>query len=62
MTPAELEQTYELMAQKIDQVGPAQSEVYLAKLALLLAHTLADMPRVQTCIEQAAQSINLPKT
>ncbi len=57
MTPAELEKTYELLAQKIDQVGPEQSQVYLAKLALLLAHRLGDMRLVKACIEDAALSL-----
>lgn len=57
MTPSELETTYEHMAQKIDQVGPAQSEVYLAKLALLLAQRLADLEQIEACIEEAALSL-----
>ena len=42
MTSAEFESVYEAIAKAIDKVGSANAEVYLAKLALALAHELDD--------------------
>jgi hypothetical protein len=42
MTPEELESVYDAMALAIEDIGPARSDVFLAKLALALADTLGD--------------------
>ncbi len=39
---AGLEEVYDALAQAIDQAGPAKSELFLVKLALLNAQALGD--------------------
>lgn len=58
MAPADLEQIYERLAQQIDAVGEDMSELYLAKLALLLARQFGDVTIALQCIEDAAQSLD----
>lgn len=53
MTQAEIEQVYEQLAQGIDAVGEGKSEIFLAKVALLLAQEVGDVARLTTLIEQA---------
>jgi hypothetical protein len=55
---SDLEKTYEALAQKIDQVGAAQSELFLARLVLLLAHNNGDYEQVRQLIDDAAVSID----
>lgn len=52
MTQAELERVYEAMAEAIDDVGPKQGEVFLAKLALALAEDLGHTERVLEIIAE----------
>lgn len=42
MTDSAIETIYDALATAIDTVGPAQSEVLLAKIALVLAQQLND--------------------
>ena len=44
------------LAGKIDEVGEANTELFLAKLVLLLAHKNGDVDDVQKCIDNAAAS------
>lgn len=53
----DLEDTYAALALKIDAVGPEQSPLFLAKLALLLAHKIGDPAVVHDCIESAAAAL-----
>lgn len=48
----ELEQVYDDLAQGVDRAGE-HSELFLAKLALLLAQALGDQPRVAALIDTA---------
>ena len=57
MTPAEFEHSYEALAVKIDQVGEENCQIYLAKLALLMAHQIGDVSIVAKCINEAAESL-----
>lgn len=57
MDHEDLESTYAALALKIDEVGEAQSELFLAKLVLLLAHKNGDADEVQTLINNAAASL-----
>jgi len=57
MTSADLETVYEALAEKLDAVDAGKRELYLAKLALLLAHELADADRVRQLIAEAANNI-----
>jgi len=57
MTQAELEIIYESLACKIDEVGE-HSELFLAKLVLLLAKHNDDADRVRQFIDCAAASLD----
>lgn len=54
---AGLEAVYDALAQAIDRAGPARSELFLVKLALLLAHDVGDAARVQALIEDALRDL-----
>lgn len=53
MTGQEIEEIYEAMARALDGVGPDKSDLFLAKLALLLAEQAPDNDSVLRCIEAA---------
>ena len=57
MNPEDLEKTYAALAVKIDEVGAEQSELFLAKLVLLLAYKNGDAAAVQECIDEAAAAL-----
>ena len=57
MNHHDLENTYAALALKIDAVGKDQSELFLAKLVLLLAHKNGDADEVQKSIDDAAASL-----
>ena len=59
MTPADLETVYEALAEQLDAIGSAQRELYLAKLALLLAHEIADAGRVRSLVAEAASNLEV---
>jgi hypothetical protein len=46
---AELEEVYELLADGIDRAGPRHETLFLARLAMLLAHRLGDLDSVREC-------------
>lgn len=52
----ELEAVYDLIASAIDKAGP-QRELFLAKLVLVLSDQLADVGRVESCIEVALRDL-----
>jgi hypothetical protein len=56
MNNADLEETYELLAQHIDKFDEAKAPVYLAKLTLLMAAEIDDMESIRRCIEAAAEA------
>lgn len=58
MTPAELEQVYETLAVTLDRFDAATGEVFLAKLALVMAQRIGDPAAVQGCIADAAASLD----
>ena len=49
----DLESTYDLLAEAIDNAPAGTSELMLTKLALLLANELGDSQRVQTLVQSA---------
>ncbi|MBW4983206.1 hypothetical protein KZZ07_11690 [Mameliella sp. CS4] len=57
MTQAELERIYEAMAKAIDAVGPDQSEVFLARLALALAEDLDQPERALEVIGESTAAL-----
>jgi hypothetical protein len=57
MTPTDVERVYEALAEMLDTVGAEKSELFLAKLSLLLSNELGDAEQVLSLINMA--SINL---
>jgi hypothetical protein len=57
ITTTELEQVYDALAAGIDQATPAKAELFLAKLALLLANELGNAAPVTRCIETALHDL-----
>ena len=58
MNPADLEKTYEMLAQHIDQFDETVAPVYLAKVALLMAAEIDDVEVVRKCIVAAAETLD----
>jgi hypothetical protein len=52
-----LEQVYDALATALDAVGPEKSELFLVKLALMNAHTLADPAVFQVHIDAALKDL-----
>lgn len=57
MTFEELEQVYDALAAAIDRAGPANEALFLAKLALALAHRLGDRTAAEAAIAEALQDL-----
>lgn len=57
MTPEELEQAYEWLAIALDEAGPARESLFLARLALTLAHRLGDPDSFKEAIAIALKNI-----
>ncbi len=57
MTDPTLEGVYSALAEGIDTHGPEKSEMFLAKVCLLLAHELDDAPRVMKLITDAQRNM-----
>jgi hypothetical protein len=55
----DLEQAYEALAEAIDSAGPGQEALFLAKLALTLAHRLGDLAEFKQAIGIALQDLPL---
>lgn len=53
-----IEPVYETLAQTIDAIGPEKTDLFLSKLALLLAHDLNDPDRVIALIQEATQHLD----
>lgn len=58
MTPTQVEQVYDGLAQTLDTVGQEKSELFLAKLALLLAREIGDPGRVLGLIVDASANLD----
>ena len=58
MTPRDVEMIYDALALQLDAVGPDRRELFLAKLALLLAHDLGDAARACNLIAEAANNLD----
>jgi hypothetical protein len=58
----DLERAYETLAIAIDQAGPEQEAIFLAKLALVLAERLASPADFDACITIALADLTKPKT
>ena len=57
MTPADVEQAYNALAQAIDRAGPHNEALFFAKLALLLAHEIGDPGRFDAALDAALQDL-----
>lgn len=58
MTPIQVEHIYDALAQTLDTVGAEKSELFLAKLALLLGREVGDPDRVVTLISEASANLD----
>ena len=54
MTDSEMEEIYESLATKIDAFGKEKSDIFLAKLVLLLSKKFTDLEETMKCIEEAS--------
>lgn len=54
MTDSEMEEIYESLARKIDKFGKEKSDIFLAKLALLLSKKFTDLDEILNYIEEAS--------
>ena len=53
----DLEQVYETLATTLDAMPEEQERLFLAQLALALAHRIPDVALVREAIEQARQGV-----
>lgn len=61
LTTEQSEAFYDRLAEAIDRAGPQGESLFLAKLAMLLAHALGNARAADAAIEQAlAQSGSAP--
>lgn len=58
MTPTDVEAVYDSLAETLDTVGTDKRDLFLAKLALLLAHDLGDAAHVRARIAEAALDLD----
>jgi Protein of unknown function (DUF2783) len=54
----DLESTYDLLAEAIDNAPAGTSELMLAKLALLLANEIGDPARIRALVQSALADLN----
>ncbi|WP_425052479.1 hypothetical protein [Psychromarinibacter sp. S121] len=59
MTPADVETVYETLALQLDAVDAEKRELFLAKLALLLAHDVGDAGHACLRIHEAAEDLDV---
>lgn len=59
MTPTDVERVYEALAEGVDRAGAQNSELFLAKLALLLSHELGDAARAVALIKMAEDDLEM---
>jgi hypothetical protein len=57
LTFADLERVYERLATTLDALPEAQERLFLAQLALALAHRVGDVERAMTAIEEARRGV-----
>lgn len=58
LTFEQLEVVYAEIAAGVDSAGPEKSQLFLAKLALLLARDVGDPAAVKAAIENAAKHLD----
>ena len=54
MTDSEMEEIYESLATKIDTFGKEKSDIFLAKLVLLLSKKFTNLEEIMECIKEAS--------
>lgn len=59
MTPTDVERVYEALAETLDGIGAEMSELFLSKLALLIAHELGEVEIVLGIIEAARDNLDV---
>lgn len=61
MSQHDLEPVYDALAEAIDAVGPEQSEIYLAKVALALAERLGNVEETLATITECKTGLIAPE-
>jgi hypothetical protein len=59
MNSDEIEAVYQAVARKLSDLGPARSEIFLAKLVLLLANELPSAEAALQLINRAAHGFDV---
>ena len=59
MIPTDVECVYDALAETLDTIGPEKSELFLAKLALLLSHEIGNAARVLQLIAEATDHLGV---
>ncbi len=54
----QFEQAYDLIAAALDRVGPERERLFLARLALALAHRLPDIKALEQALVIAESDVN----
>ena len=62
LSNADLEEAYDLIAEAIDQAGPARESLFLAKLCIVLARSADDLDAVRRAIAVAMEGIDAAKS
>jgi hypothetical protein len=57
MTEQDLDEIYTQVCRTIDAAGPGRSELYLARLVLLLMGEVGDRARIERAIEGALEGV-----
>jgi hypothetical protein len=57
LTTADLELAYDALAESLDAAGPDKSELFLVKLALLLANQAGNRPQFEQHIATALRDL-----
>jgi hypothetical protein len=60
MSEEDLDVLYTQTCRALTSVGPERSELFLARLALLLMHEVGDFERVQAAIAAAGATLDTP--
>ena len=61
LTAEDLEKTYDLLAESIDEVGTEQESLFLSKLCLALANQLGDMQKIEASVRLAKSHLGQSK-
>lgn len=58
LTPEDMEKSYDLIAESIDEVGIEQESLFLSKLCLALASQLGDLQKIEASVRLAKSHLH----